>query len=118
MRVPINLTYSNRPLKDFLTIIHWFIAYLRPKKQQSHNLNLVNVLNAYDEFCELVALWQKNQAKYERESSCGMREAIPGIALNLKTNCLLTLSTLLATSHRPLLNIDCESAGIYVKKYL
>ena len=60
---------------------------------------------------------KKNQAKYNRKSSCGMREAIPGIALNLKTNCLLTLSTLQATSHRPLLNIDCESAGIYVKKY-
>ena len=63
-------------------------------------------------------LAKKNQAKYERESSCGMREAIPGIALNLKTNCHLTLSTLLATSNGPLLNIDCESAGIYFKKYL
>ena len=42
-----------------------------------------------------------------------MRDAIPGIALNLKTNYLLTLSTIQATSHRQLLNIDCESAGTY-----
>ena len=62
-----------------------------------------------------MALWQKNQAKYDRKSSCGTREALPGSALNLKANCLLTLSTLQATSHRPLLNVDCKSAGVYVK---
>ena len=61
------------------------------------------------------SLGKKNQAKYERKSSCCMREAIPGIISNLKKNCLLTFSTLQPTSHRPLLNVDCESAGIYVK---
>ena len=90
MRVPINLTYSNRPFKDFKQLFIGLLHIYGRKKQQSHNLNIVNVLNTNDEICELVALWQKNKAKYERKSFCGMREAIPGISLNLKTNRLLT----------------------------
>ena len=113
MRVPINLTFPNRPFKDINQLFFILLHIYGRKKEQSHNFNLVNVLNTHDEFCELVVFGQKIKPNINGKALVVCARLIQ--ALNLKTNCLLTLSTLQATSHRPLLNVDCKSAGIYVK---